>query len=186
MYMFYFHVLILVFVLFLFMVLLVYSFYSVETFIQSNATAMIELNKNLPISSIVIRPARDIYNDAWINLADITILDEKENKVEYWRSPNSVNFQNGNRGWENYWGPIHELYDNNINTAGHSSTAPDTLFIILNPALMLGSIQITNRNDCCAERIQKYDLEIYNANERLAVKPLTNLGEKVNRSRICS
>jgi len=126
---------------------------------------------------IKIKPAREIYNDTWINLADITILDEKDKKVEYWTYPNTVNFQSGNRGYLNQWGPIHELYDNNEYTSGHSTTAPDTLYINLNPALVLGSIQITNRKDCCPERIQKYDMEIYNANELLAVKPLTNLGE---------
>jgi hypothetical protein len=159
------------------LVVLLISFYSVESFISSNNTSMIELTKDLPISKIELECVREPKNDAWINLIDITILDEDENKVIYWNSPNSVNFGNGNLGYQNSYGPIQNLYDDAVDTIGHSSTAPDKLTILLSPEIKLGSIQITNRKDCCSERIQKYDLNLYNKDELIGKKQLTSLGE---------
>lgn len=160
-----------------FIIMVVYSLYFVETFIQSNAPSIIELKKNLPISLIQIKVVRKWYNDAWIHLADLTLLDENDQLVKYWNYPNTVNFKGGNLGYLNQWGPIHELYDQNPDTAAHSSVDRDTLVITLDPPLVLSSIQITNRKDCCAERILNSDLELYNADELLAVKPLLKLGE---------
>lgn len=158
------------------LLLIVLSFYSVESFIDSNATSIVQLAKDLPISRIEMVCVREPKDDAWINLIDITILDENENKVNYWTNPNSANFANGNLGWLNQYSPIEGLYDDNPDSIGHSSTAPDKLTILLNPALNIGSIQITNRRDCCFERIQKYDLNFYNNDLLLGNKPLTNLG----------
>lgn len=159
---------------------LVVSFYSVESFISSNATSMIHLTKDLPISKIEIECVRPpANNDAWINLADLTILDEQEKKVEYWKNPNSVHLANGDLGHRDQWGPIQNLYDGNINTLVHSNASPDKITITLNPPLKLGSIQITNRNDCagCDVRIMHYDLKLYNNEQLVGSKPLTNLGE---------
>jgi hypothetical protein len=168
------------FVLFLsiFIFILLFSFYSVESFIGTDAVSILELNKDIPVTSVVLECVREPKNDAWINLADITLYDENDNKVKYWNSPNSVNMANGNLGYLNQWGPIRELYDDNIYTCGHSSTAPDKLTIQLNPPLKLSSVQITNRRDCCEERIMKYDLKLYNQLELIGVKPLTQLGER--------
>ena len=160
-------------------VLLVLSvyFYSVESFITSNSTSVIQLTENLPITKLAIVCERD-PNDAWINLADITLMDENDKKVQYWVSPNRVNMANGNLGWNNWWGPIHTLYDDNIDTCAHSSTAPDTLTIELNPGIKLNSIQITNRKDCCEKRIENYDMNLYNNERLIGKKPLTGVGER--------
>lgn len=154
-----------------------FYFYSIESFINSNSTSIIQLNKDSPVSRIELVCVREPKNDAWINLADITILDENENKVTYWTAPNSVQMANGNLGHLHQYGPIQNLYDGNIDTLAHSSTAPDKLTITLNPELKLGSIQITNRKDCCAERIQKYDMNLYNKDELIGNKSLANMGE---------
>jgi len=166
----------LVFAMFLFLAL---TFYSVESFITSNATSLIHLTKDMPISKIELECVREVNGDTWINLADLTIIDEHDKKVQYWVAPNSVHMANGDLGYLHQWGPIHELYDGNVNTCAHSSTSPDKLTIILSPPLKLGSIQITNRNDCpgCDIRIMKYDMKLYNKEELLGSKPLTNLGE---------
>jgi hypothetical protein len=153
------------------------TFFSRESFITSNATTVVQLTKELPVSKIELECVREPKNDAWINLADITILDENENKVKYWEGQNSANMANGNLGHQHQWSPIQGLWDGNIDTVGHSSTAPDKLTILLNPAIKLSSVQITNRKDCCAERIQKYDLKFYNNNELIGSKALNNLGE---------
>jgi len=153
------------------------SFYSVESFITSDMIIYLELDQDLPISKVELECLREPKNDAWINLADLNILDESGKRVNYWTAPNSVNMASGNLGYQNSWGPIRELYDEDPNNCAHSNTAPDKLTILLNPPLKLKSIQITNRKDCCAERIQKYDLNLYNQNALIGSKPLTNLGE---------
>lgn len=163
--------------MFLFLVL---SFYSVESFISSNATSMIHLTKDLPISKIEIECVREHpYKDAWLNLADLTVLDEQEKKVEYWKTPNSVHLANGDLGYDNRIDPIQHLYDGNPNTLVHSNKVADKLTITLSPPLKLGSIQITNRKECggCDDRITYYDLKLYNNEQLIATKPLSNLGE---------
>lgn len=156
------------------------SFYSVESFISSNATSIIELTKDVAISRIEIECTRPpSNNDAAINLADLTILDENEIKVQYWAAPNSVHMAKGDLGDKNSWGPIQNLYDGNINSVAHSNGSPDKLTVTLSPPLKLSSIQITNRNDCvgCDVRITYYDLKLYNNQELVGSKPLSNLGE---------
>lgn len=158
-----------------FILLISLFFYSVESFINVNATSSIELKKKKPVSKILFQHMGG--EDAAINLADISILDKKDVKIEYWKEPNSAHFGNGDKGWNNSWGPIENLWDGNINTTGHSTTSPDTLTILLNPPVEIGSIQITNRPDCCAWRIPKYDLVFYNDTEEIARKPLKNIDE---------
>lgn len=156
-------------------IVLLLSFYSVETFISSDTTSVIALTQDLPVSQIKITCKRD--PNEYLNLVDLTLYDEKDNKVKYWESPNSVNLVNGNQGFGNDHGPIQNLYDDNVDTLIHSSTSPDQLIIVLNPPLKIGSIQLTNRKDCCFDRIKQYDLELYSQNGLIGSKPLTNLGE---------
>jgi len=156
-------------------IVLLLSFYSVETFISSDTTSVLVLTQDLPVSQIKIICKRE--PSEYLNLVDLTIYDEKDNKINYWDSPNSVNLANGNQGFENQHGPIQNLYDDNVDTLIHSATSPDQLIIVLNPPLKIGSIQLTNRKDCCFDRIKQYDLELYSQNELIGSKPLTNLGE---------
>ncbi len=154
-----------------------FYFYSIESFITINATSNFVLDKKKPVTKISFKPKNNnADDDAAINLADISILDKKDNKIEYWKLPNTANFEKGDTGWYG-WGPIYMLWDGNPNTTGHSTVSPDTLNIVLNPPVEIGSIQITNRPDCCSHRIAKYDMVFYNNAEEIGRKPLTNLGE---------
>lgn len=161
----------------LFLLTLLY-FYSVESFIQSNSTSLISLTKDLPVSKIELTCVREPNNQAFINLTDLTIMDENDNKIRYWISPNSAHFAKGDKGHGGYWGPITALYDGNPDTCAHSSVGPDVLTIILSPPVKLSSIQISNRKECCEDRITKYDMNLYNENQLIGKKPLTNLGER--------
>jgi hypothetical protein len=159
-----------------FLLLIAVSFYSIESFITSNATSMLEIEKDVAISKIELKCMREPMNDAWINLADISIVDENENVVEYWKSPNSVNMAEGNLGHNNHWGPIGNLYDGNPDTVAHSRVVPELLTILLEPPVKIASIQITNRKECCSERIQKYDMRLFSKEELVGSIPLKNLG----------
>jgi hypothetical protein len=165
------------FILFALCLLLFLSFYSVETFIISDNTSLIQLNQDLPVQSIVIACRREPVEDGFINLADLTILDDQDNVVKYWESPNMVELENGNLGYGGEHGPIQNLYDGNVDTIIHSSSAPDKLIIKLSPPIKIGSIQITNRKDSHYERIAQFDLEFYGDSGLIISKPLTNLGE---------
>lgn len=157
-------------------IVILLSFYSVETFISSDTTSFISLTQDLPVSQIKITCKRE--PNEYLNLVDLTLYDDQDNKVNYWDSPNSVNLVNGNQGFGNDHGPIQNLYDDNVDTLIHSSTSPDQLIIVLNPPLKIGSIQLTNRKDCCFDRIKQYDLELYSQNGLIGSKPLTNLAEQ--------
>jgi len=154
-------------------------FYSFESFVGSSTISFVTLAEDSAVGKIEIACVRDIFNDTWINLADINIVDENDSPVQYWVSPNSVHFDNGDLGHQHTWGPVNQLYDGNPDTVGHSSTAPDKLTITLLPAKKLSSVQIANRKDCCELRITRYDLIFYNKDgKEIARKPLTNLGER--------
>jgi len=107
--------------------------------------------------NIQVIPGQIEYDDTWINLGDITLRDRAGNQI-YYGNTNNVYF--GNRG---NWGglPVQQLWDNDKYSMGHSSRALENLIIKLNP-VELGSVQITNRQDCCWERIGNYELALYN------------------------
>jgi len=142
----------------------------------------IVLKKKLPVTKIQIEYAGSLMTskeDSWVNLTDLTIIDIYGKKVEYWKGENSVNFLQGNKGWNSTWGPIENLWDENNNTTAHSSVAPDTLVIKLGNgyvnSIELDSISITNRTDCCEYRIQNYNLVLYNTDEVIGSISLTHL-----------
>ena len=159
------------FLLFSFFLMIVYSFYSTESFINSNATTSIELTQNLPISRIEMVCVRNSLPDELLDVTNITLLDSNDNLIDFWELPNQVSFSKGTLLQEN------RTYKRNQDAFTPSFPVPDNIIIQLNPEVRVGSIQITNRKDCCFEMIKKYDLKLYNQNVLIASKPLTNLGE---------
>jgi hypothetical protein len=114
--------------------------------------------------------------DAWINLGDITLRDRNGNQINYGNT-NSVYF--GNKGnWEGL--PVQNLWDNDKVSMGHASREYEVLIIDLlrvqrhlyrwDNMFQLGSVQITNRSDCCEWRIGNYELALYNVkNEKTSI-----------------
>jgi hypothetical protein len=88
-----------------------------------------------------------------------------------------------NGGWEWKWVvtsnlPVDNLWDNDKYTMGHSSREVENLIININP-VALGSVQITNRQDCCWHRIGNYELAIYNdKNEKIGYTKLDKLASQ--------
>jgi len=97
--------------------------------------------------------------DYWINLGDITIRDGDGKEIKY---GNTTNVYFGNKG---NWGglPVQHLWDDSPTSMGHSSREVENLVIELG-AQPVGSIQITNRTDCCWHRIAGYRLSVYGQN----------------------
>jgi hypothetical protein len=121
-----------------------------------------------------------VTGDAWINLLDITIRDGKGEIVDYGKTGN-VYF--GNR--QDLGGyPKTNLWDDETGRTpeqrsfGHSSRSPENLVINLGKEVDVGSIQITNRNDCCWDRIGKYRLAVYHNSEILGEVSLAELAYK--------
>ena len=117
-----------------------------------------------------------LSGDAWINLGDITLRDRNGNQINYGNT-NNVYFGNKSNwpGW-----PVQHLWDNDKYSGAHSS--PDrpveNLIITLNP-VALGSVQISNRQDCCWHRIGNYELAIYNdKNEKIGYTKLDKLASQ--------
>ena len=158
------------------------------TFIEN-----VYLTKNDPITSIEIsfagnrvfrsdsnninNPQHNPQADGWINLNELSILDTNGDNVRYWEGGNSIVYSSGAPPSA----PYAHLYDNNINTMSHASAPIDTLTIKFATPVRVGSVQISNRSDCCWTRIQNYDLLIFVNNEIIGSKPLVNLG-KNNRA----
>ena len=133
--------------------------------IKNDKVVRIQLNNQL-------RPGQaQPFGDAWINLGDITLRDKDGNQINYGNT-NNVYF--GNKG---NWGglPVQQLWDNDKVSLGHASREYENLIINLNP-VELGSVQITNRQDCCEKRIGNYEMALYNDNnERIGYTKLENL-----------
>jgi len=97
--------------------------------------------------------------DNWINLGDITIRDKRGAVVNYGNT-NDVYF--GNR--QNWGGlPVQNLWDDSKVSISASNREVENLIINL-PTIDVGSVQITNRQDCCWHRIGGYRLSIYGKN----------------------
>jgi len=158
---------------------------SLEGFVSSpELIENIVLSKNLPVTKLKIEYAGALMTyreNSFINLNDLTLIDLNGNPVEYWKGNNRVDFLKGNKGWNNYWGPIENLRDDKKDTTAHSFAAPDTLVVQLGNGFVggveLDSILLTNRKDCCQERIQNYNLVLYNMDEIIGSISLTHLGE---------
>jgi len=132
--------------------------------IKNDLITRIQLNNRLEEGSTP-------YGDAWINLGDITLRDRAGNQINYGNT-NNVYF--GNRG---NWGglPVQNLWDNDKVSMGHASREIENLIINLTP-VAVGSVQITNRTDCCWNRIGYYELALYNdKNEKIGFVMLDRL-----------
>jgi hypothetical protein len=155
------------------------SFYTVESFIQSSATRIIELEDSAPIIRIEIVYTGDPRKGTFLHLADLKLIDTKDKVIEYWKPPNSVHFEQGDTGFQGKTGPIEKLYDGDINTFAHASVAPDKLMILLKPyGENIKTIQITNRKDCCESRIKPYEMHLYSNHQKSGKVSLVELGEK--------
>jgi hypothetical protein len=157
----------------------------------SNLTIIenVNLTKSDPITSIEIsfagnrvfrsnrnnirHPQYNPQSDGWINLNEITVLDTNGTVIKYWEGGNTVSFRTG----QHSAGKLENLYDNNENTMGHGKHPVDTLTIKFIHPVKVGSVQITNRKNCCWTRIQNYDLLIFVNNEIIGSIPLITLGK---------
>jgi hypothetical protein len=138
------------------------------------------LTKNLPVTKIQIEYAGALMTskeDSWLNLNNMTIYDISGTKVDYWSGKNNVRFLKENigkidKGIENLW-------DEKDSTT-ESSLAPETLIVQFGneAGIYLDSIYLTNRKDCCENRIQNYKLVLYNMNEIIGSVSLIQLDEK--------
>ncbi len=156
---------------------LYWSLYSKESFVDSNATTIIELIENLPITKIEIECTRYSIKSDQIQLKGITILDNQDGVVEYWKAPHQIYFSNGNLGWVNRKGQIQYIQERK-EIYQPSVTEPDKVTLRLNPGVFISSLQLTNREDCCFDLIKKYNVKLYHHEMLLGNKPLYSLGEK--------
>ena len=180
---------IIIVIIFILSIAIYFSNHVIEGLIEPTLIENVYLTKNDPITSIEISfagnrvfrsDANDIQNpkhnpqsDGWINLNEITILDTNGTVVKYWEGGNTVSLRNGEHSSARY----SYLYDNNENTLSHANTPIDTLTIKFSTPVKVGSVQITNRKDCCWTRIQNYDLLLFVKNEIIGSTPLITLGK---------
>jgi hypothetical protein len=157
---------------------LTFYFYSIESFVSSINATKFNIREDLPVTRIEIVFAKEYDNDAYINLSELRILDDHNQIVKYWESPNSVHFEGGDKGYQGTVGPIKNLYDDEPSTFAHSTNAPDKLTVLLNSGIKVASISLKNRSDCCEKRIQKYDMALYSGENQIGLKSLSDLGEK--------
>jgi hypothetical protein len=109
--------------------------------------------------------------DNWINLGDITIRDRQGNEVKY--GNNEVYYGN-KESWSGL--PVQNLWDDSKASISASSREVENLIITLGAGVAVGSVQITNRQDCCWHRIANYRLSMYNIkNEELGFVNLDKL-----------
>ena len=117
-------------------------------------------NKDLVVRiqlNCLVQPGTIPWDDAWINLGDITIRDRNGNQINYGNTT-KVHFSN----YENWDGlPVQNLWDDNKASMGHSRRGLENLIIKLDP-VAVGSVQITNRQDCCWHRVVNHELVLYN------------------------
>jgi hypothetical protein len=180
---------IIIVIIFILSIAIYFSNHVIEGLIEPTLIENVYLTKNDPITSIEIsfagnrvfrsdanniqNPQHNPQSDGWINLNEITILDTNGSVVKYWEGGNTVSLRNGEHSSARY----SYLYDDNENTLSHANTPIDTLTIKFSTPVKVGSVQITNRKDCCWTRIQNYDLLIFVKNEIIGSKPLITLGK---------
>jgi hypothetical protein len=139
-------------------------------------------------------------NHTPINITEIVIYDKNKRRIPYWdhqvsrpstcywwsfywfglkknyysctkREPNTY-FDNGEH--ESF--PVRHLWDDNMDSMGHSAQTRANLLVNFNSPQEVGSVQITNRLDCCWDRIQNYNLVLYKKGKVIGNKPLNQLG----------
>ena len=158
----------LLFVVFLLGVSIIYpKFEGMET--PSNATVDLKLTKNALVTKIQIN-SNKMSGDYWINLGDITVRNKQGQQVNI---QNRAQFGNGG-------GVPNSLSDNDRISMGHSTREVENLVIQLPEPTDVGTIQITNRQDCCWHRIGGYRLSVYNNTELLGEIYLDNPSDPNN------
>ena len=129
-------------------------------------------------NNVISNPQHNPQSDAYINLNEITVFDTNGNVIKNYGNQKELALYMEKGEWNNY--PYSNLYDDNIDTMGHSTVPVDTLFIFVKKGVQVGSVQITNRKDCCWTRIQNYDLVLLTNNngvpEIIGSTPLIFLG----------
>ena len=117
-----------------------------------------ELVTKIQLNTLITR------GDAWFNLGDITIRDKEGNEVNY---GNNQDVQFGSGG--NWYGqlPPSNLWDDSKTSMAHSNREAENLIIKLGSGSEIGSVQISNRQDCCWHRIGNYRMSFYNKNNEV-------------------
>jgi hypothetical protein len=155
-------------------------FYTLEGFVNHDTNeTFVFVSEPGPINSVQIRydHTRDYRDQAGnqdqshINITDISIFDKNKKRIPYWEG--SVFFEGGGH-WPGL--PVNHLWDNDMNSMGHSPGPRANLVINLKTPTVIGSIQITNREGCCWERIQNYNLHLYKEGKQIGVTSLIQLG----------
>jgi hypothetical protein len=125
------------------------------------------------------------FGDAWLNLGDITIRDKAGKKIDY-ANTNKVYFAS-RKNWTGNWNgytelPVKYLWDENKTSMAHANKEYEDLIIDLTP-VAVGSVQITNRSDCCERRIGNYELTLFNSDKKsigyVRLDNLVGLGKTV-------
>jgi len=146
--------------------------------IKNDLIVRIQLN-------IQIQIGQPRSSDAWLNIGDITLRDRAGNQI-YYGNTNNVYFGN-HQNWTGNWNgytqlPVSHLWDNNKDSMAHTNREFENLIINLAPAA-LGSVQITNRSDCCEWRIGYYELALYNdKNEKIGFIKLDRLATQKGKT----
>ena len=173
-----------------------YFFYETESFVNYDThESIIVLTEPGPFDSVQIvydtnRDYKDLIGDQnnnMINLTDLSIFDKNKRRIPYWN--HDVYFEENRwiRTWSgmqlrpqrvgNWPGfPINNLWDDNMDTMGHSPGPRSNLIVGFRSPQEIGSIQITNRVGCCWDRIQNYNLVIYKGRTIVGSRPLRQLG----------
>jgi len=159
--------------------ILSFFFYTVETFVTDNShDCAIFVTESGPYESVQIRydtnrdPRDRIGNQnvSMINFTELVIFDKNKKRIPYWN--HQVYFEGGN--WPGY--PVNNLWDDNMNSFGSSAGPRSNLIVKFNSPQEITSIQLTNRQDCCWDRIQNYNLILYKSGRVVGNTPLIQLG----------
>jgi hypothetical protein len=93
----------------------------------------------------------------WFHIAQLEIYDISNNKVRYTKydivAPTAYYNDDSNYGIDN-------IYDNSLTTFYHSDDYDGNFKLKLNPSRFISHIIISNRHNCCQERMASYILSI--------------------------
>jgi len=166
-------------ILVIILLFLSFFFYTVEGFVNDDIhDSVIVVTDSGPIDSVHIRYDADRegkdqiggQNPGPINISDLVIYNKNHKRIPYWNG--EVYFEDG--GHPAF--PVRHLWDERRDTFAHSLTERANMIVKLNPPEEVGSIQITNRQGCCWDRIQNYKLVIYKGGREIGSTRLFQLG----------
>lgn len=116
-----------------------------------------------PVKTIVISP-KPGYEDNWLHLSEFIIVDSKGKPLDstnYTISSNTTPpFSNNDTGYD-------KLIDKNNTTIFHSGQVNCTLTITLNTQDLIKGIMISQRQDCCWNRLKGYTLTTKNSDGKI-------------------